>query len=189
MNICVAGWYFHKPLLDVLALCDYPVFYACHKDPPASISHERYLVLPNRGLEFGCYQHYLSEHWKGGNVLFLHDDNEVTDAALDQIAALSQDQVFLFGGEADVEANGRAHGRAFFCSDRLLARLRDDGGFWYDEGPQTSVAVPATRADVPDYHNLGIGTFVAWLKALPGEFHVAQPLVIPGLKTGYRGRL
>jgi hypothetical protein len=165
-------------------------FFVCHKPVPLNAFFGMQCeFIRNVGLEFGCYDWYLKNKWVGGPVLFLHDDNEITQEALDAIATIQQDQVFLFASEAEAEANGKAHGRAMFCSERFLNRLKTDSGFWYDEGPITSVAIPATSAEEPNYHNAGIQTFVAYLKSLPKEFSVNRVGILKGLKTGYRGRL
>jgi hypothetical protein len=186
VNICVAGWYFHKPLMP--SLSTKATFWVCHRHPPV-ISPFDYIIIRNVGLEFGCYDWYLKNKWPGGDTLFLHDDNEITQEALDQIVTIPHDQCFLFSSEQDAKANGRAHGRAFFMSDKLLRCLKDEGGFWYDEGPSTSMPIPATHSDEPNYHNLGIQTFVAWLKLLPRTYSANQIGIVPGLKTGYRGRI
>ena len=187
MNVCVAGWYFHKPFVEAMDALGPFVFWVCHKHPPMAL--ENSTVIRNLGLEFGCYDWYLKNQWKGGRVLFTHDDNLITQEALNAIEGIQQDQVFLFSSEAEAEANGRAHGRAFVCSEKFLQRLKDDGGFWYNEAPETSLVIPATSATEPNYHNTGILTFLSYLKSLPAEFTVNQVAVVPGLKTGYRGRL
>lgn len=188
LQICVAAWYFHPPFLATLAASKHPWFAVCHWPPPVAL--ERFTVITNIGLEFGCYDWYLKSKWTDGPVLFLHDDNEITEAALDSISQMTVDQAFLFSSAADAEANGKAHGRAMFCSEKFLMRLAGDGGFWYDERPCDGKPIPATIADVPDYHNAAIQVFRAYLELLPkGEFEVNRVAIVPGLKTGYRGRL
>lgn len=187
MNLCIAGYYFHVPLLEALKKSAYPLFIVCHREAPVPI--ENSVLIGNVGLEFGCYNEFLMKHWTSGDVLFLHDDNEITQAALDECSKITQDQVFLFGSEQEANANGNAHGRAFFCSDRLLRRMKDDGGFWYNEAPETSTVIPATTESDPNYHNLGIQTFVAYLQSLKPEFDTCNVGVLAGLKNGYRGRL
>ena len=95
------------------------------------------IIIPNVGLEFGAYDFYLKNIWGGGDVLFLHDDTEFDFPAWNKVNILTQlfDQVFIHeNGRAEL-ANGFAHGRAFFCSERFLRRLKNDGGFWYDTEP------------------------------------------------------
>jgi hypothetical protein len=150
----------------------------------------RYATAPNVGLEFGCYCEYLFHEWKGGPALFVHDDTDVTEAALDAIAAMTVDQAFLFASEAEAAANGNAHGRAIFCSEKFLTRLKVDGGFWYDERPSDGKPIPATTANEPAWHNTGIQVFLAYLQSLPqDEFSVNNIAIVSGLKTGYRGRI
>jgi hypothetical protein len=191
MNVCVAGWYFHAPLIKVLASLKHPVVMVMHRYNCAPESAGlRWFHIPNVGLEFGCYDWYLKNEWPSGSALFLHDDNEITEAALDAIASMTVDQAFLFSSEADAAANGRAHGRAIFCSEKFLARLKADGGFWFSETACDGKPIPATTAGEPDYHNAGIQVFRAYLESLlKGEFSVGHVAIVPGLKTGYRGRL
>lgn len=144
-------------------------------------------LIPNVGLEFGCYNHYLMHKWTGGDTFFTHDDNSITKEALKEIEGIKFDQCFLFSTEDECNANGKVHGRAFFCSDKLLNRIKADGGFWYDEGNKGSI--PATSAESPNYHNSGILMFKAYLESVCKEFSVSQLAVIPGLKCGYRGRI
>ena len=188
MNLCLCGWYFHPPLIAALVASKYPWFVVCHREPPKTFPL-RYASGPNVGLEFGAYQQYLEYEWQGGPVLFLHDDNEITEAALDAVSQMTVDQAFLFASAADAEANGKAHGRAMFCSEKFLTRLKADGGFWYSEEPCDGKPIPATTANVPDYHNVGIQVFRAYLESLPKEFTVNRVAIVLGLRTGYRGRL
>jgi hypothetical protein len=149
-------------------------------------------LIPNVGLEFGCYDYFLKDRdigWYSGPVLFIHDDTEITEAALDAISRMTVDQAFLFSSAADAEANGKAHGRAMFCSEKFLTRLKSDGGFWYDERPCDGKPIPATTATEPDWHNAAIQVFRAYVESLPDEFTVNRVAIVPGLKTGYRGRL
>ncbi len=186
MRVCVAGWHFDPRFYS--ALPEGESFAVCHRAPPAPLHSS--VAIPNVGLEFGCYDWYLKNKWEGGPVLFTHDDNEIPKEVLDAIASLDCDQAFLFASEAEAKANGGAHGRAIFCSDRFLRRLKEDGGFWFDETPSSGEPVPPTSADAPDYHNMGIQVFRAYLSALSGlGMEVGQQVVVSGLRTGYRGRL
>jgi len=190
MNICVAGWYFHEPLIGTLLGSKYLSCIVAHRALPGTeLRGLDFEVIPNVGLEFGCYDWFLKNKWGSGPVLFLHDDAELSESALDAIAGMTVDQAFLFSSEADALANGKAHGRAMFCSDKFLTRLKADGGFWYSEEPCNGKPIPATLANVPDYHNVGIQVFRAYLESLPKEFTVNRVAIVPGLKTGYRGRL
>lgn len=196
MNICVAGWYYYEPFQASIRASRYPSFIVCHKEPVKllALAHSpnpcRFASIPNIGLEFGCYDWYLKNEWQGGPVLFMHDDNEITEEALDLISQMTMDQAFLFSSEADALANGKAHGRAIFCSEKFLNRLKADGGFWYDERPCDGEEIPPTTADMPDYHNSAIRVFRAYLESLPkDEFSVSHVAVVPGLRTGYRGRI
>jgi hypothetical protein len=186
MNICVAGWYFHGPFLKVIEDSKHPAFIVAHRDFTGKTTLPGRTVL-NTGLEFGCYDWYLKNEWKEGSVFFCHDDNEISEAALDEIALIPFDQCFLFASEEECKANGRVHGRAFFCSSRFLSRLKADGGFWYDEGNHGDIA--PTASDTPNYHNSGILTFRAYLDSVSKDMTVAQIGIVPNLKCGYRGRI
>ena len=188
MTLCFAGWYFHPPLIAALAASKYPSVWVCHREPPKTFPLH-YASGPNVGLEFGAYQQYLEHEWTGGPVLFCHDDNLITEAAFDAIASMTVDQAFLFPSEADAAANGRVHGRAIFCSEKFLMRLKADGGFWFSEAACDGKPIPATTAGEPDYHNAGIQVFRAYLESLPKDYSVGHVAIVPGLKTGYRGRL
>jgi hypothetical protein len=183
MQIAAAGWYFSE--LFINHPTKYDVFTVAHKEPPAPL--ESCKVIPNVGLEFGCYDWYLKNKWESGDVLFIHDDNEITENALDLIAGLNRDQVFLFTSEAEAKANGYAHGRAIFCSEKFLKRLKEDGGYWFDEGNHGDIE--PTSADKPNYHNSAIQVFKSYVMSLPKEYTVNKIAIVPGLKCGYRGRL
>lgn len=167
MNICIAGWYF-RPIVEQLK--------GQSKYPCTVVAHRGEGAIPNVGLEFGCYQHYLENLWNGGDTFFLHDDNEIAPEALDKVADIKFDHCFLFSSQEEAKSNCYAHGRAFFCSDKLLRKLYVDGGFWYDEG---------NHGDTSITHNNGIRMFKAWLDSLPLDIgHIG---IVPGLQTGYRG--
>lgn len=184
MNICIAGWYFHKPFLKTIKESGYPWFIVAHRGNRDLNGNSA--VIPNRGLEFGCYQWFLQNKWEGGNTFFVHDDNEITSNALKIIEGLPFDQCFLFNSVEELFWNARVHGRAFVCSDRFLRRLKDDGGFWYDEENTGNNGI--TKAGSPNDHNLGIIRFKRYLGRLPKEF-VTGAEVIFGLNCGYRGRI
>jgi hypothetical protein len=185
VRICVVGWYFNDSCLKVLAESRHDSFFVCHKEPPKPIHNS--IVIPNVGLEFGCYDWFLKNEWKDSDVLFMHDDNEITEDALDLIANLDRDQVYLFTSEQEAKANGHCHGRAMFCSEKFLRKLYVDGGFWFDEGNHGNIS--ATSTTEPNYHNQGIEMFRAYLSSLPKSMTVNRVAIVPGLKCGYRGRL
>ena len=167
MNICVAGWYYHEPFIARMVNSKHTAGIVAHRALSGKELHGLdFDLIPNFGLEFGCYDWYLKNKWKDGPVLFMHDDNEITDAALDAIAQMTVDQAFLFSSEAEAKANGQAHGRAIFCSEKFLKRLKSDGGFWYDEGMTPTGEIPATNATEPDWHNSAIQVFRAYLESL-----------------------
>ena len=186
MKICIAGWYFHEPLMKILRESKFDYFVVAHK--PWGTKEITGKVVPNVGLEFGCYNWYLVNEWKDENILFMHDDNDITENALNEIAKITQDQCYLFSSKEEADVNGQIHGRAFFCSEKFLRRLKADGGFWFDEG--NGGKVPPTSSERPDYHNLAIKVFREYLRSLSkDEFKVGLISIVQGLKNGYRGRV
>jgi hypothetical protein len=178
MNICVAGWHY-GPCVPILKR--HGAYVVGHRANELAD-----VVIPNVGLEFGCYDYYLNNVWNGGDTLYIHDDNEIDESAFASIASINRDQVFIFSDKDEARLNGYAHGRALFCSDKLQRKLLIDGGFWYDEG-NVGNASPTTNA--PDYHNNAIQIFRNYLATLEHQLNVGAALVISGLKCGYRGRL
>ena len=141
-------------------------------------------VIPNKGLEFGCYNWFLKNKWESGPTLFIHDDNEIDREALDTISGMTVDQAFLFGSDEEIKNNGGAHGRAILCSEKFLKQLKADGGFWYDEGQN---GTPHT-SDKPDYHNNAIQMFRAYA-IWQQDMVTNKAIVVPGLRCGYRGEV
>jgi hypothetical protein len=185
MKICVAGWYFHEPLFKVLDESKYDYRIVAHRNNGKLASD--CILVPNVGLEFGCYAHYLNEVWTSDDTLFIHDDIDITKSALNEIAKITCDQCFLFSSKAEADANGLVHGRAFFCSEKLLNHMKSNGGIWYDEGNRGDIS--PTTAEGPNYHNAGIMIFTSYMQSLSNKFNVLQVGIVPGLRNGYRGRL
>ena len=163
MKICIAGWYLEKQFLDSCYRVRnrYESFVVSHKK-----AHRKdfrginYRIIPNIGLEFGCYDYYLKNIWDGkSDVFFTHDDTVVGGKVFDEIAKIRHDCAYVFRDEAEERSNGGKHGRAIFCSARFLklilnyecnchqAKDREDRhhhegailkgtgphkGFWYD---------------------------------------------------------
>lgn len=175
MNIAVCGWHYGKGLAHLKAKGAYVVGHRPHELAD--------VVIPNVGLEFHAYDHYLKNVWQGGPCVFTHDDNTFTDAALAAIEKIDADQAFLFGTSADAHNSGYAHGRAFVCSDRFLAQLKQDGGFWYDEGQTLN---PETFKDKADHHNSGIWMFREYCRNVNHGMRACGCAVVEGLVTGFR---
>jgi hypothetical protein len=132
MEICVAGWYFDYHFLEKLKevrdifkttiVSHVPDAYDRYELNGASV-----IPIPNIGLEFGCYDHYLKEVWNGrDDVLFIHDDTKIKDSSVfHKISKLDVDCAYIFRDMAEEKANGGKHGRAIFCSKRFLNFIKN----------------------------------------------------------------
>ena len=153
MDICVVGWYLYDDLYKILKEVNkkYHITIISHKGNEIkpednadsydsslnvdSISSEAkeflkscgldYCIVDNIGLEFGAYDYFLKNCWnKESNVLFMHDDVQITDInVFDRIALLGEkdiDQSYIFKNKAEEVNNGGKHGRSIFMSAKLL---------------------------------------------------------------------
>lgn len=172
MNICISGWYFHRPLLETIAAAAYPALIVGHRD------HETYglemvRTPEGRGLDFGCYQQYLMEHWDGvSDVLFMQDDGEVTREALDEAEALcikdQIDQAFIFQNEVEEYVNAGMSGRAFWCRANFLKSWKDSGGFPVDWGNVGNTEGRQANYGVGEFHRRNQGNSRAnWIAIIP----------------------
>jgi len=140
MEICVAGWYFEKALFPVLAgVADaHPTWFLCDSRRVENQrlafaetvikSGIRYCVQPFAGLEWAKYDHFIKNIWRGGAVLFMHDDIRIGDPAFfDAVAATDADQAYLFQDEAKGGQNQHFHGRGIFCSAKFIRLMLDFG--------------------------------------------------------------
>jgi hypothetical protein len=128
MEICVAGWYFEPHFLEKMSEVNdkYRVTIVSHLPDAWEDYHLnglRVIPVPNIGLEFGCYDHYLKNLWTGrDDVLFIHDDTKIKNSdVFDGISRVGVDCAYIFRDMAEEKANGGKHGRAIFCSKKFLA--------------------------------------------------------------------
>jgi hypothetical protein len=180
VKICVCGWYFREQFLRDLSLSDYETFVIKHRDGNThGLRHVRY---SNHGLEFGAYRQYVRNHWDGeSDVLFLHDDTEITDLqALKDIETLNEmgvDQAYIFQDEMHEYVNGGAHGRGIWIRGSLLKQLAED--------------FPA------DMDNLGVNVGVVAQKGILAFHKRVMELsknagviaIVPQIRFAHRGRL
>jgi len=147
MNICVCGWYFREPFLSILKEVnkDFPVHIVANK--MADILDDcglDYSVRENTGLEFGAYDYYLKNIWDGEDTLFLHDDITINPIAKNyevlppkylfkDVSKLKGDLVYIFKNAHDKRKCFDVHGRVMFASGNFLTKLKQLGGFPYDE--------------------------------------------------------
>jgi hypothetical protein len=204
MKICVCGWYYLKPLYDLLAQVNdkYPVHVIAHRhDDILDKSRLSYTLEPNKGLEWGAYATYLRDIWDGeSDVLFMHDDvrirGVVQDYSLvdpikvfDTIARFGYDQAYIFKTKKEDIDNYGIHGRAFFCSARFLHYLREHGGFYADmdntghtNGP---TPVHCKHFNEADYKFAG---FLKGMNGNSGDMVVNQKVILPAFDCARRGK-
>lgn len=183
MKICIAGWYHIPEFLDAVKRSGYSAFIVQHREGDARGIPST--LVPNVGLEFGCYDHYLKQEWDGtSDVLFMHDDTIIHGTKVfDQIARIMEANVefaFIFHDEWEYSGNAGHHGRAMWASGAFLKKLLDRGGFPYDaenNGFNDSIGA----------ENKGIKNFVALLKTMGDADGVVA--FIPDLQNGRRGAL
>jgi hypothetical protein len=182
MNICVVGWYYEPKLYKTLERVNekYPVYVVAHR--PNTISDLPTTLIPNVGLEFGCYDYYVKHIWdKQSPVLFMHDDAEIRiEESFDAIAEIPYDFSFIFESVTSMKADFEAHGRIFFASKKSLDELK---GFWYDDkntGRLRGID-PATGYD----ENQGIIKLKLRLK---NSGLNVQPTICKWIWMGYRGK-
>lgn len=193
ISICVIGWHFHKHLFESLLTIHtkYPIFIVCHKEGDAlGLPKE---LIPNIGLEFGAYDHYINNIWKeDSNVLFLHDDTKINAVKLMQeIENIKQDHTFIFSSQGEYSYNSGGHGRAMYCSYKFLLHAKANNGFWYDKGNLGFVASGSYRATKPPegckHHNAAMHTFTGYLNRLKISMLVGIPLVTFNIINARRG--
>lgn len=203
MNVCVCGWYYNKAFLKELEKVNenYPVFIVGHKNVNINLPHEN---IPNVGLEWGAYQHYLMNVWKGGDTFFTHDDNFIDAGLFDNISKITDDVSFIYTWAEDYKRDKGGHGRAIFMSDKFLSYvknyecdcsfaknikytlLKPNGrhkGFWYDKENHGELK-GYPNADNVDC-NMGITHFRFCLEYRMRNFKVG--FTILPVMLGYRG--
>ena len=201
MNICVCGWYYLKPLYDILARVKekFPVYVIAHREDDL-LNDFYHLIEPNRGLEWGAYDTYLKHVWDGkSDVLFMHDDVRIRpviqnyeivapEKIFSTIANFKQDQVYIFKSEKEAIDNYNIHGRALFCSAKFLHYLLEHGGFWFDkdntghtQGPTPTTCMHFNEADY---------RFRDFLLTVNGDggLVVNQKIILPAFDCARRGK-
>jgi len=218
MNICVLGWYYDKPFMEVLEKVHpkYPVHIVGHRPNPNPTLPTT--VIDNVGLEFGGYDYYLKNLWNGkDSVLFTHDDTMITNIAVfDKVAQINKDFSFIFYNERESMSCMGAHGRAFFCSPRFLKYyknlkcrchyIKEDGeeyhtGFYYDKKNLGNVAYDGevimdyTQVCDGDSYNKGIKHLHMILRQIK-NMDFMEPMnwrfgedILPDYQYGYRGHV
>ncbi len=129
MKICIAGWYFRPAFLRMVQCSGYDAFVIQHRDGDTEGIPAK--LYPNVGLEFGAYRQYVENHWDGeSDVLFLHDDAEVSDTVafrdIETLSLRGVDQAYIFQDEIHEYVNGGAHGRGIWIRGSVLKQLAQD---------------------------------------------------------------
>ena len=126
MNICVCGWFLLPELMAQLKKVSekHDVYIVSHSQNKALLDTFgiNYCIIPNVGLEFGAYDHYLKNIWDGkSDVLFMHDDVKISDISFfDEISQTKYSQAYVFKSEHEAKCNQNMHGRGIFCSGKFL---------------------------------------------------------------------
>jgi len=205
MKICVCGWYFNEKFYASLWRVNhkYPVFIMAHKDHEMlKICDLPYMVIENKGLEWGAYNHYIKNIWdEKDSVLFMHDDMdllpfvknyEITPSELvfNFLSEISSDQAYIFQNRREDVLNYGRHGRMIFMSERLLFLLKKDKDLPFDHNNNGYVGEGEKPENVK-FHNFGIMAIDEKFKEIqeqrPG-WKLQQKLYFPSIDMGYRGK-
>ena len=182
MNICVAGWYFTPGFMRALEASPHRIFVVKHREGETGGLPSA--LVPNIGLEFGCYDWYLKKEWDSrSGVLFIHDDTRMEDRTLADIESLQFkaggiDHAFIFRDEWEAIGNDWAHGRAIWASARLLTELLKMGGFPFDASNRGNTS--------NNLENKGIRAYVDRVARIKGNKAIA---IVPTLQSGRRGEI
>lgn len=202
MQICICGWYFNEPFLDLMEHITktYPVTIIANQDklPEKYEGIFKYYVRENRGLEYGAYDYFLHNNWTGGDVLFMHDDidilpvvknYELIDPVLlfKSVSDFKQDVVYIFRHEHDRRESFDMHGRVMFASGRFLKQLKDfNGGFPWDRDNDGHTIGP-TPSHCKHY-NWAVEELKKFWKAQQFNGCVVEAVIIPAFAYQIRGR-
>lgn len=152
-QVCVAGWYFFRDYYNHLENID-NVHVIAHREHPLRAGFAG-CVRPNVGLEWGAYHHFLMNFWNGVDpVLFTHDDMRVTCSAADFVRYVRS----LV--EHPAVMAGPSYTQFFVLKSEALEKIRNEGGFWYDEENHGNVTHNKWQV------NRGARSFRAQLKRL-----------------------
>ncbi len=179
MKICVCGWYFHRPLLELVRDSRFEAFIVKNREGdtcgiPSALSTSVVETGVARGLDFGPYQDYLMHHWDGqSDVLFMQDDGMMTPQALEDIFDLSNnkdiDQAFIFRDEYEEFVNGGHHGRAFWMRANVMAKFKGAGGFEVDWDNTGNLVGRQANGMVHAFaKTMSVHTRCNWIAIVPG---------------------
>jgi hypothetical protein len=164
MQICVAGWYYNEELLKLLKRVNERHNVAIIAHRPGDSMGIPTILIENVGLEFHMYNYFLTEIWDGSSkVLFMHDDislapvivnNEIIPATniFNKLADIDTDQGYVFQDEQDADWNNFKHGRMILMSARLLKKLKEDGGIWYDKNNDGHTMLGPYNDGIDNFH-------------------------------------
>jgi len=198
LGICVCGWYlkeydeFYMMLHKLHHKENIPVYIVSNKnDPFLNDMDLPYSLRDNTGLEFGAYDYYLKNIWdEKSDVLFMHDDIVIhpfirkfeilpPERIFDHFKNMDIDHAYIFNSRAgDVENDGK-HGRMFYMSAKILRHIKEDGGFYYDDGNNGGT--------MTKHYNVGIEMFDKKLSLVQNQFDVKNKFYIRALELIKRG--
>jgi hypothetical protein len=207
MKIAVCGWYFRSDFYQMLKHIndEFPVTIISNKiieGIDVQCFNETRFILSEReniGLEFGAYDYYIKNLWDGeSDVLFIQDDVRLLPVMRDYetappnvifrgISKIRSDQAYIFNNDTFAVKNNHIHGRAFFCSARLIKWLLEhNNGIWYDKNNTGH-----TRGPTPGHclhYNYANYQFSEDLKKAGYNFKTGGYIIVPALECAVRGR-
>lgn len=195
MKICVCGWYYQKEFYEELSKTDYKITIVSNKKEVPEDINKKYntIVRENIGLEFGAYNHFIMNTTIDDSVLFLHDDNFITEDNIEPIEVMCEelDQAYIFRDFTEQKNNGGKHGRILYMSSKFINYLKEEHkGIPYDEmnnGYNGTTKNPNNldyNKGINDYHKL-----LGRIRDKKLGFNILQRIHVPNIKLGKRGKL
>ena len=205
MKIVICGWYFDDDFYQSIWIVKekYPVFIVAHRENEL-LDHcdLDYIVIENKGLEWGAYNHFLMKVWDGNDsVLFMHDDLKFNPIIQDYeikpgeivfrfLGKIQHDHAYIFQNRREEVLNFGNHGRMVIMSERLLHLIKKENGFPFDHNNKGYTG-DGEKPKKTEFHNYGIMAVSAKLKEIqqrrPG-WTLMQKVYTPNIDMGYRGK-
>ena len=199
MEICIIGWYYFPMLMEILPDVneEFPVTLVCHRSHPSLIHSEiPYFYRENRGCEYGAYDWYIKNKWKGDAVLFMHDDvlirprmanYEILSPATQfrKIDAIDFDLSYIFKSVSEEKENAGVHGRGIYMKPKFIQWLLDtNDGIWWDKNNDGHIMGP-TPEHCEHFNHADYELKHTWKKSK--GFNIG-PTILPFFDHANRGR-